>query len=70
MTSLPLFTLCKSHLVLDDTGGWWGGGLIKLGLDDSFRRFVQQELGRCLLSPDPSWSPEVCAGRVDVFRRG
>lgn len=25
MTSLPLLTLCKSHLVLDDKGGRWGG---------------------------------------------
>lgn len=44
-------------------------GLIKLGLDDSFRMFVQQELQRCLLSPDPPCSPAVCARMVDVFQQ-
>ena len=45
-------------------------GLIKLGLGDSFCMFVQQELRRCLLSPDPPWGPEVCAHRAEAFQQG
>lgn len=44
-------------------------GFIKLGLVDSFRMFIQQELGRYLLSPDPSWGPEASVHRVDVFQQ-